>query len=204
MIALTTNIQGLKKHVTGKVRDVYDLDDKLLIVATDRISAFDVVMANGIPDKGRVLTQMSLFWFDLVSDVTENHLITADTQMIVHLLQEYGVPNAEFYESLLEGRSMLVKKAGQVPVECVVRGYLAGSAWKEYQELVDKASDGHVELHGIELPVGMKESDKLPEPSFFYAGQKLIVRLQDTSGLDVNNVFLTLGGMNVKVREWSS
>ena len=166
MIVLTTDIKGLTKHVTGKVRDVYDLDDKLLIVATDRISAFDVVMANGIPDKGRVLTQMSLFWFDLVSDVTENHLITADTQMIVHMLQEYGVPNAELLERALGGRTMLVKKAKQVPVECVVRGYLAGSAWKEYQDLAAKASDGRVNLHGISLPVGMLESEKLPEPSF--------------------------------------
>ncbi len=166
MIVLSTDIAGLKKHVTGKVRDVYDLGDKLLIVATDRISAFDVVMANGIPDKGRVLTQMSLFWFDLVEDIIENHLITANTDEIVEFLSDKGVSNAVGYVNMLDGRTMLVKKAQQIPVECVVRGYLAGSAWKEYQELMRDSKNGFVTLHGIRLPAGMKESEKLPEPVF--------------------------------------
>jgi phosphoribosylaminoimidazole-succinocarboxamide synthase len=147
---LRTKLEGVKLLARGKVRDIYDLDSQLLIVATDRISAFDVVMPNGIPDKGRVLTQMSLFWFDLTQDIVENHLITADAT-------EYPACIGRYLE-VLAGRSMLVKRAEVVPVECVVRGYLAGSGWKEYQE---KGA-----VCGIELPKGLRESDKLPEPIF--------------------------------------
>lgn len=131
----------------GKVRDVYDLGDRLLIVSTDRISAFDWVMPNGIPDKGKVLTQLSLFWFEVLG--VENHFLSAEVPEEVKPFDP---------ERLLEGRSMVVKKAKVVPFECVVRGYLEGSGWKDYQ------ATGQV--CGIELPKGLKQCDRLPEPLF--------------------------------------
>lgn len=134
----------------GKVRDIYAVKNDLLIIATDRISAFDFILGSGIPKKGRVLTQMSLFWFNMMNDVVPNHLVTAN----VH---EYPVELLP-YTDLLKGRSMLVKKATPFPVECVVRGYLSGSGWKEYQT---KQS-----VCGISLPKGLVESSKLPEPIF--------------------------------------
>jgi phosphoribosylaminoimidazole-succinocarboxamide synthase len=149
-VILETNLPGVPLLARGKVRDIYDLGDQLLIVATDRISAFDVVMPNGIPDKGRVLTAMSLFWFDLTKDLVENHLITADVSAYPASLLPYS--------DQLAGRSMLVKRATVVPIECVVRGYLAGSGWKEYQE---KGT-----VCGIALPAGLRESDKIPGPIF--------------------------------------
>lgn len=166
MIVVKTEISGLTKFRTGKVRDVYDLGDELLIVATDRISAYDVVMPNGIPDKGRVLTQLSLFWFDLTADIVRNHLITADIQDIISKLESCGITNAKEYEQVLEGRSMIVRKAEPFPVECIVRGYISGSAWKEYKQLLDNAKDGTVNLHGVVLPSNLVESDKLPQPIF--------------------------------------
>ena len=135
----------------GKVRDTYDLGDRLLMVATDRISAFDVVLPNGIPDKGRVLTQLSAFWFDLTSDVVPNHFLR-----LIDGTEIEGVPFAIPPE--LIGRSMLIRKAKRLDVECVARGYLAGSGWVEYQE------SGKV--CGIPLPSGLRESDELPEPIF--------------------------------------
>lgn len=152
-VVLNTKLEGLKTFKTGKVRDVYDLNDKLLIVATDRISCFDVVLPNGIPDKGKILTQVALFWFDFFKDIVPNHLITADFEKI----KSY-VESVEGKKEYLDGRMMLVKKAKALPVECVVRGYLAGSGWKEYK------SKGTI--CGIKLPDGLKESDKLPEPIF--------------------------------------
>jgi phosphoribosylaminoimidazole-succinocarboxamide synthase len=134
----------------GKVRDVYRVDSRLLIVATDRISAFDYILPTGIPLKGRVLTQLSIFWFDFLRDAVPTHFLTAD-------VQEYPEPLQSFREQL-EGRSMLVKRADMVNIECVARGYLSGSGWKEYQQ------QGTV--CGIALPPGLKESDKLPEPIF--------------------------------------
>ena len=128
----------------GKVRDIYDLGDRLLIVATDRLSAFDVVMPTPIPDKGRVLTQLSLFWFDLLKDVIPNHVLSAT---------EFPAPFDQFQDDLA-GRSMVVKKTNRLPIECVARGYLSGSGWKEYQ------ATGKV--CGIPLPSGLRESDKLP------------------------------------------
>jgi phosphoribosylaminoimidazole-succinocarboxamide synthase len=136
----------LKKFRSGKVREVFDLGDKLLFVASDRISAFDVVLPNGIPDKGRVLTQISVFWFDFLKSITKHHFITTD-------LGDLGKKHPE-----LRGRSMLVRKTKPLPIECVVRGYLAGSGWKEYQK------SGTV--CGIKLPPGLKESSELPEPIF--------------------------------------
>lgn len=132
------------------MRDVYRLGDRLLIVATDRISAFDCVLPTGIPDKGRVLTQMSVFWFDFLRDVTATHFLTAN-------IDDYPSELRPF-RAQLAGRSMLVKRAEMVPIECVARGYLAGSGWKEYR------AGGTV--CGIPLPKGLKESDRLPEPIF--------------------------------------
>lgn len=134
----------------GKVRDIYDLGDKLLIVATDRISAFDVVLPTPIPEKGKVLTLMTLFWLDFLSDIVEHHLITANVEEYPEKL----IP----YREILKERSMIVKKAKVLPIECIVRGYLAGSAWKEYKE--------KGKVCGLTLPPGLRESDKFPEPLF--------------------------------------
>jgi phosphoribosylaminoimidazole-succinocarboxamide synthase len=147
---LTTNLGATSLLGRGKVRDLYAVDDALLLVATDRISAFDHVLATGIPGKGRILTQISLFWFDLLSSIVPNHLITADVSQFPAALQPYA--------DQLEGRSMLVKRAAMFPVECVVRGYLAGSGWKEYQ----KAGT----VCGIPLPGGLQDGSRLPEPLF--------------------------------------
>lgn len=144
------NLTGIERYAKGKVRDVYSLGDKLLIVATDRISAFDYILATGIPDKGRVLTQLSIFWFDFLRDVVPTHFLTAD-------VDQYPAPLPDFRDQL-EGRSMLVRRARMVEIECVARGYLSGSGWKEYRE------SGTV--CGIPLPPGLKESDRLPEPIF--------------------------------------
>ena len=150
-ILLRTDFPDLQLHASGKVRDVYRADDdRLLFVATDRISAFDYVLASGIPQKGRVLTQLSLFWFDFLKEIVPSHLVTADVARYPEELQKYAAE--------LRGRSMLVTRAEMYPVECVVRGYLSGSGWKEYQQT------GAV--CGIALPNGMHESDKLPEPIF--------------------------------------
>ncbi len=146
----TTQLEGLRLVGRGKVRDIYDLDDHLLIVASDRLSAFDVVLPTPIPDKGAVLTQISAYWFDRMQDLVPNHLVSIDPQRY----PEAARPHHE----VLRGRSMLVQKAEPFPVECVVRGYLAGSGWKEYQE------GGSVS--GVALPDGLRESDRLPEPIF--------------------------------------
>jgi phosphoribosylaminoimidazole-succinocarboxamide synthase len=150
-VLLRTDFPDLHLHASGKVRDVYQLDgERLLFVATDRISAFDYVLATGIPHKGRVLSEISLFWFDFISDIVPNHLITADVDQYPEVLRKYSAQ--------LRGRSMLVQRADMFPVECVVRGYISGSAWKEY-----KATG---KVCGIELPTGLQESDALPEPIF--------------------------------------
>jgi phosphoribosylaminoimidazole-succinocarboxamide synthase len=150
-VLLKTNFPELKLHASGKVRDVYEIGDKqLLFVASDRISAFDYVLATGIPQKGSVHNQISLFWFDFLADIVPNHLITAN-------VDEYP-PEIRKYKDQLRGRSMLVRRAEMFPVECVVRGYISGSAWKEY-----KVSG---KVSGISLPAGLKESDAFPEPIF--------------------------------------
>ena len=150
-VLLKTDFPDLKLHASGKVRDVYEVGDKqLLFVASDRISAFDYVLATGIPYKGSVLNQLSLFWFDFLADIVPNHLITAN-------VDEYPAEIRK-YKDQLRGRSMLVRRADMFPVECVVRGYISGSAWKEY-----KASG---KVSGISLPAGLKESDAFPEPIF--------------------------------------
>ncbi len=165
-VRLQTDFPGLPLHASGKVRDLYLLDGRLLFVATDRISAFDYVLATGIPHKGRVLTQLSLFWFDFLKPIVANHVATADVEQYPEVLQPY--------REELRGRSMLVVQADMVPIECVVRGYISGSGWKEYQQ---KGS-----VCGIPLPAGLKESEKLPEPIFTPA-------IKATSGHDENISF---------------
>ncbi len=166
-VVLRTDYPELELHASGKVRDVYNLDnDHLLFVATDRISAFDYVLATGIPHKGRVLTQISLFWFDFLKDITPNHFVTADVNRYPATVHQYA--------DELRGRSMMVMRADMFPVECVVRGYLSGSGWKEYK------ANGKV--CGIELPQGLKESDQLPEPIFTPATKA-------TTGHDINISF---------------
>ncbi len=150
---LSVNLTELPLFRKGKVREVYDAGGHLLIVATDRISAFDVNMPDGIPGKGKVLTAMSLFWFGLTKGIVENHLVTADVGEMERLT---GV--SFLRPETLEGRSMLVRKTKPYPIECVVRGYLAGSGWKEYRE--------RGTLAGIKLPPGLRESDRLPHPLF--------------------------------------
>jgi len=161
---MTTTIPGLKSFATGKVRDVYDLGDSLLLVTTDRISAFDVIMANGIPDKGRVLTQTARYWFQHLRPLVSTHYITCDIDFIASRLSEEGVEVTPELRAILAGRSMLSVKAQAFPIECVVRGYLAGSLWKEYRQA---GGESHaVVLHDIELPAGLRESDRLPMPIF--------------------------------------
>jgi phosphoribosylaminoimidazole-succinocarboxamide synthase len=149
-VILETRLPGLELYAKGKVRDVYRIDDRLLIVATDRISAFDYILPTGIPDKGKVLTRLSVFWFDFLRDITPTHFITSQ-------VDDYP-PAARAFRDQLEGRSMLVRCARMVEIECVARGYLAGSGWKEYRETGA--------ICGVALPAGLKESSQLPEPIF--------------------------------------
>ncbi len=166
-VLLRTDYPELELHASGKVRDVYSLDsDHLLFVATDRISAFDYVLATGIPHKGRVLTQLSLFWFDFLKDIVPNHFVTADVNRYPAQIRQHS--------DELRGRSMIVMRAEMFPVECVARGYLSGSGWKEYK------ATGTV--CGIKLPAGLRESDQLPEPLFTPATKA-------TTGHDINISF---------------
>ncbi|MEW6319819.1 MAG: phosphoribosylaminoimidazolesuccinocarboxamide synthase [Acidobacteriota bacterium] len=160
---LTTDFEGLTLHARGKVRDIYAVDDRLLIVATDRISAFDYVLGSGIPDKGRILTQLSVFWFERTRDIVPNHLVSADPAAYPAAARRYA--------DALQGRSMLVRKAQPLPIECVARGYLSGSGWKDY------VATG--EVCGHRLPAGLRESDRLPAPIFTPATKA-------TSGHDIN------------------
>lgn len=152
-VLLNINLPGVKLFKKGKVRNVFDLGDMLLLVASDRISAFDSVMPNGIPDKGKILTQLSAFWFDFTSSFIANHLITAN---VADFPKEINIHDD--IKKVLDKRTMLTKKTDSIDIECVARGYLSGSAWAEYQK------SGSV--CGIKLPAGLKESDKLPEPIF--------------------------------------
>lgn len=149
-IVLRTEMPGIGAPKHGKVRDIYDLGEHLLLVATDRISAFDVILSNGIPGKGRVLTDISLFWFKRVKDIIDNHIIATDVNDFPEKLWKY--------REMIEGRSMLVRKSRPLPVECIVRGYLSGSGWKEYRE---KGT-----VCGIEIPRGLSESSRLDDPIF--------------------------------------
>ncbi len=163
---LETNLAGIKLFKKGKVRDVYDLGEHLLIVATDRISAFDVVIPTGIPHKGRVLTQLSAFWFGKLKGITANHFISAEIDEIIR-----RHPPLAPHRAVLTGRSMLVVKGRVVPVECVVRGHLSGSGWKEYQKSQS--------VCGVKLPPGLRESDPLKEPIFTPA-------TKEENGHDIN------------------
>ena len=149
-VVLSTAVEGLPPPRRGKVRDIYELEEHLLIVATDRVSAFDVVLPDGIPHKGKVLTQVSRFWFNYLSHIVPNHLVATDAR-------DFPAP-FQPYRTMLEGRSMLVKKAQPLPVECIVRGYLAGSGWQEYRASGTVCS--------LPLPKGLRESERLPEPIF--------------------------------------
>lgn len=160
---LETRLNDLAPHRHGKVRDLFDLGESLLIVATDRISAFDYVLASGIPDKGKVLTQLSAFWFAHTADIVPNHVLTTNVTDYPASLQADA--------AMLQGRSMVVRKTLPVPIECVARGYLSGSAWKEYV--------AHGSVCGVTLPAGLRESDRLPEPIFTPATKA-------TSGHDIN------------------
>jgi phosphoribosylaminoimidazole-succinocarboxamide synthase len=168
---LQTDLGSLPLTARGKVRDIYALSaDQLLFVATDRISAFDHVLGSGIPDKGKILTQLSLFWFDFLKSTVPNHLITADATQFPRELQPFL--------SQLDGRSMLVRRAKMFPVECVVRGYLSGSGWKDYKQTGA--------ICGIKLPTGLRESDPLPEPIFTPAAKI------NTGGHDENISYKTV------------
>ena len=158
-----SELPALTLHARGKVRDIYEVGDDLLFIASDRISAFDHILATGIPDKGKVLSQLSLFWFEFLRDVVPNHVITAR-------VEEYPKPLG-YFDDQLRGRSMLVRRAKMFPIECVARGYLSGSGWKEYQQSQS--------VCGIRLPAGLCESDRLPEPIFTPA-------TKSSSGHDMN------------------
>ena len=162
-LVLDTRLNGLAPHRRGKVRDIYDLGDTLLMIATDRISAFDYVLASGIPDKGKVLSQLSAFWFAATTHIVANHMIETDVRRYPPELKRHAV--------VLAGRSMIVRKANPAPIECVARGYLAGSGWKDY------LATGAV--CGVPLPPGLRESDQLPEPIFTPATKA-------TTGHDIN------------------
>ena len=149
-VITSTDLPGIERVAQGKVRDVYAVGGDLLIVATDRISAFDCILPQGIPGKGRVLTQMSIFWFEFLKDLVPNHLIATD-------VSDFPAPLREFRDQL-EGRSMLVKRCRMEPIECVARGYVSGSGWKDYKRTGA--------ICGIPLPAGLRESDKLPQPIF--------------------------------------
>ena len=171
-IILETHLPGLEPYTRGKVRDVYQVADRLLIVATDRISAFDYILPTGIPDKGRVLTQLSIFWFDFLREMAPTHFLTAR-------VEDYPEPLRRHADQL-EGRSMLVKRARMVDIECVARGYLSGSGWKEYQQ--------HGTVCGIALPPGLRECDRLAEPIFTPATKA-------QTGHDENISFETMAGL---------
>jgi phosphoribosylaminoimidazole-succinocarboxamide synthase len=149
-VLLNTNFPNLKLYAKGKVRDIYEVGDYLLLVSTDRLSAFDVIMSQGIPYKGMVLTKISEFWFNLTKDIIPNHFITTDVNKYPAECKEYS--------DVLKNRSMLIKKAKVIPIECIVRGYITGSGWKDYKRTG--------EISGIKLPAGLQESEKFPEPLF--------------------------------------
>ena len=165
-LLLKSELPGVEPFARGKVRDLYALGDRLLIVASDRISAFDVVFPSGIPDKGRVLTQLSVFWFEFLRDLVPTHFLTATVDEFPQA--------ARRHRAQLDGRAMLVRRAQVVPIECVVRGYLAGSGWKEYRQTG--------RICGVQLPAGLRESEQLPEPIFTPATKA-------TSGHDQNISF---------------
>jgi phosphoribosylaminoimidazole-succinocarboxamide synthase len=189
MNALTkTELPELKLSKQGKVRDIYEFNENLLIISTDRISTFDIVLQDGIPDRGKVLTQLSCFWFDYFKDMIKNHLISADVNQFPKELQKYM--------STLDKRTMLVKKCQPIKVECVARGYLAGSGWKEYQ----KSST----VCGIKLPKGLSESSRLPETIFTpttkaEAGHDMSLTIQETIDMVGKDLAQKLKDLTIKI-----
>ena len=172
---IRTDFKDLNLVKRGKVRDIYDLGDKLLMVATDRISAFDVIMPDPIPGKGKILTQISLFWFEIMESLLPHHLISGNVDNFPEICKPYA--------EILRDRSMLVKKAKPLPIECVVRGYISGSGWKDYQM--------NGSICGIKLPQSLKESDKLPEP-LFTPSTKEEIGLHDVN-IDFDTVIAKIG-----------
>jgi phosphoribosylaminoimidazole-succinocarboxamide synthase len=191
MIALTkTELPNLKLFKQGKVRDIYEINDNLLIITTDRVSTFDIVLQDGIPDRGKVLTQLSCFWFDFFKDIVKNHLISADINKFPKDLQKH--------RAVLDKRTMLVKKCQPIKVECVARGYLAGSGWKEYQK------NGTV--CGIKLPRGLAESAKLPETLFTpttkaESGHDTSLTIQETVNMVGKELTDKLQNLTIKIYE---
>jgi phosphoribosylaminoimidazole-succinocarboxamide synthase len=178
MTVMQTDLGDIKLTNRGKVRDIYDLGDELLFVATDRLSAFDWVLPNAIPDRGKILTSMSVFWFNYTRDIVPNHLITANFDEFPAELKPY--------RDQLEGRSMLVKKVRRIDIECIARGYIIGSGFKDYQQL--KSEGGIVNLHGNLLPTGLRLADKLPKPIFTpstkaESGHDINISLKETADL---------------------
>ena len=187
-VLLETNLPELELHSRGKVRDIYKVDGQLLIVATDRISAFDYILQTGIPRKGEVLTKLSLFWFDFFKDSLPTHVVTADVDRYPEPLRKY--------RDQLAGRSMLVRTAEMLPVECVARGYLSGSGWKDYK------STGAI--CGIPLPAGLEESGQLPEPIFTPAtkatsGHDINIRFEEAAGMIGPDVAVRVRDLTLKV-----
>ncbi|MDW8105671.1 MAG: phosphoribosylaminoimidazolesuccinocarboxamide synthase [Armatimonadota bacterium] len=204
-IVTYTHIPGLPEPKRGKVRDIYDLGEHLLIVATDRISAFDVVLPNGIPGKGRVLTQLSLYWFERTGHIVPNHLVSADIDVIADAVATAGGQVDSNVRAMLHHRSMLVVKANPYPIECVVRGYLAGSLWKEYVQA--GGLEKPVTLHGIPLPAGLRESDRLEEPIFTPAtkaqsGHDQNISLQEAERL-IGEVARELARLSIEVYQFA-
>jgi len=175
-----TDFKDLNLLKRGKVRDIYDLEDALLIVASDRISAFDVILPDAIPEKGKILTSISLFWFKIMESIVENHLISSDVDEYPDVCKPYS--------EVLSGRSMLVKKARPLPIECVVRGYISGSGWTSYKETG--------KICGIDLPDNLKESDKLPA-TIFTPSTKEDVGLHDIN-IDFNENTITIDKITVR------
>lgn len=183
---LLTEIPGIPRLASGKVRDIYDLGDTLLLVATDRISAFDVVMPNGIPDKGRVLTQLSHFWFSRLNTIIPTHEVTVELDEICERLAKAGATITPELREMLDGRSVIGRKAKALPVECVVRGYLAGSLFQDYKKAGGELHE--VTLYGISLSGGLREGDRLPEPIFTPATKA-------ETGHDENIDFFSIGSI---------
>lgn len=150
---------------SGKVRDIYDLEDELLIVSTDRLSAFDVILKSGIPNKGKILNQLSEFWFNNIGRVN-HHMITTNIELILKKLDDFDILHPYYYREVFEGRSMLVKKAEPIPFECVVRGYIAGSCWEDYKKASKNPGCGFIPLYGLKYSIGMLESEKFQYPKF--------------------------------------
>lgn len=200
----------LPLHHRGKVRDMYRCGDALLMVATDRLSAFDVVFPTPIPDKGRVLTQLSAFWFrQLEAQGIAHHMLSVEWEAIADAMRRAGVSDPEAYREMLEGRTMLIRPTKPYPVECVVRGYLAGSLWKEYCAVGAPQSQTPVSLHGISLPGGLVESAQLPEPIFTPAtkaatGHDENISLEQAAAIVGEETIRTLQALSLKIYRFAS